>query len=658
MSSPYIWGPNSAINLHPSGGDLDQVNGRARMFDGSKNYISNSSFLNNTTLNWSLGTIGTLTNGLPTGSPTFGSGSSGNLSIATTSTTPLRAPFCLTYVSSAATTQGDMLSSSAITVDLEDQAKVLSWKFYYQAFSGSTNCNFSGTSSNSFGVAVYDVTNSTFLGTAGQFNIIQSSGVGICTGTFQTASTTASIRFIMYNVTATAGAATLYLDDFFVGPQTSANAPAMTDWVQYTPTFVGFGTPSAVTFYSRRVGDSLQVHGTLTTGTSTATSNSVSVGYNGGNANVSVDTTKIATNTKVGDAITGAASTTYFRNAILAPASSTTTVQISVQNSTTSATTSPVGGTTIAGTGVIINMDFMVPIVGWSSNTSSSADTDTRVVAMRSNNASATVTSSYSTVTWNTIVNDTHGAMGSTTYTIPVTGYYDVTSQVSLGGTQALNGTAAISVNKNGTLVQENDTGYAGALTATNTISIGLDAVLCNAGDTILIQVKSSATLPVIADATNGCFFSVVRRSGPAVVQASESVNMSYTNTAGSTVGTSPTVIPFATKVFDSHNAFVTDTYTCPISGKYRVSTMMTTAGVTLSTSQDFRGFVYQNGSVNATSLVLGTGGAGTSHSIILSTTLSCKAGDTIQIQAQSAVSTTLITSVSWNSLSIERVGN
>src|SRR5208282_747168 len=110
------------------------------------------------------------------------------------------------------------------------QAKVLTVKFYYTASSGASNCNFSGTSSNSFAWAIYDVTNSSWLTSAGNFNLVQSSGCGYVTGTCQTNATTANIRLVVYNANATSGAATITLDGFYVGPQTAPSGPAMGDW--------------------------------------------------------------------------------------------------------------------------------------------------------------------------------------------------------------------------------------------------------------------------------------------------------------------------------------------------------------------------------------------------------------------------------------------
>ena len=52
---------------------------------------------------------------------------------------------------------------------------------------------------------------------------------------------------------------------------------SLSDWQSYTPTFTGFGTVSAQAFFWRRVGDTLEIAGTFTSGTSTATEARVSI---------------------------------------------------------------------------------------------------------------------------------------------------------------------------------------------------------------------------------------------------------------------------------------------------------------------------------------------------------------------------------------------
>lgn len=65
-------------------------------------------------------------------------------------------------------------------------------------------------------------------------------------------------------------------------------------WVAYTPTFTGFGAPTNVSVFSRRVGDTLEVRGSFTSGATTATEARISLGYNGTNNNVTTDAAKLS----------------------------------------------------------------------------------------------------------------------------------------------------------------------------------------------------------------------------------------------------------------------------------------------------------------------------------------------------------------------------
>lgn len=70
--------------------------------------------------------------------------------------------------------------------------------------------------------------------------------------------------------------------------------PVITPLVAYTPTFTGFGTATSISMWSRRVGDTLEIRGYFTTGTTTATEARISLGFNGTDSNVTSDATKVA----------------------------------------------------------------------------------------------------------------------------------------------------------------------------------------------------------------------------------------------------------------------------------------------------------------------------------------------------------------------------
>lgn len=134
--------------------------------------------------------------------------------------------------------------------------------------------------------------------------------------------------------------------------------------VAYTPTFVGLGTATGVAVYSRRVGDSLEVQGKATAGTATGSTASISFGYNGTDSNVTWDSTKVASSTLVGSMAVNLSGATIFNWGITTWASTSSTVAIGIQNSTTSLQTAGTGSGTI-GTGGVFQFYFKIPIVGW-----------------------------------------------------------------------------------------------------------------------------------------------------------------------------------------------------------------------------------------------------------------------------------------------------
>ena len=67
----------------------------------------------------------------------------------------------------------------------------------------------------------------------------------------------------------------------------------VTPWVAYTPVFTGFGTVSSVSFFSRRFGDTLEVRGKFTSGTSTAVEARVSLGFNGVEGTLTINAAKV-----------------------------------------------------------------------------------------------------------------------------------------------------------------------------------------------------------------------------------------------------------------------------------------------------------------------------------------------------------------------------
>ncbi len=633
---------------------------------GSKNYIPFPDIETNSTSGYSLGTA-TLTSNLPTGVPTFGSGASGNLTLSAVSSGKLAGNYSLSLASSAATTAGNFIATNAMTLDVEDQAKVLGFKFYYSPTVSASNGNWSGTSSNSFGVAIYDVTNSAWIIPAGVFNLVQSSGVGICQGTFQTPSNMTSFRMVVYNANATAGAITLLYDDFYCGPQAIAFGAVQGDDTAYTPIWgAGFGTVTNSSGYYKRLGDRLIGRATCTTGTAGAGVCSVSLPTiaNLDSAKLTINNTTSNPGTLVGKYTNAEAIANAGGYIVTAPATSTSLVYCGVSEivGTSHLTPSATGASVTAST-TVFAVEFEVPIAGWSSNTIQSADTDTRVVAFYGNTStgSQTSTGNFQQVTTYTAAFDSHAAYSAGNYTVPVSGYYQVSAAAAYASSPT---TGYVGISQNSTTTAT----FMNGIPTTPAVAAVTGVLKCNAGDIIrvLLYQNSGGNLGYGGD-TRYNFFSVNRLSGPAVVASSDSVNAEYnTVTAQSLSGSyAQNTIIFTNKVTDSNNSYNASTgiFTCPISGKYLIGGVFNYASRSWATADDFYGQVLKNGSVvKQVNFTRDAAITSPYNAEVAPIIVSCVAGDTLAIGEihgpAGAFSLSATQSNLTCSISIARIGN
>jgi microcystin-dependent protein len=639
---------------------------------GSKNYLGtvnnvngNGDFEFGATTGWSLGVTGALTNGLPTATPTFGSGASGNLSISAVNTNVLAGAWSLSYASTAATTVGNMVASNAFTIDSADQAKVLTVRFSYRAQTNPGNANWSGTSANSFSWAIRDITNGTWIIPAGAFGMTQSSGVGIATGTFQTSANGTQYRLVVYNSAATTGAVTVYFDDFFVGPQT---APQVQFGVVGQIIATGSLTPPTGFLYANGAAVSRSLYSDLFSAIGT------SYGVGDGSTTFNLpDLRGVFASGAGSQTISG---TSYTRTLGAAQTDQLQGHAHSVANSNGAILSTMGGATGFAGFNVtnigytatglsgqlLMNAAYGTdgsngtPRTGAETRPANVAvayhiqflktfqmsnDTDTRVVSFNGVNSSQVLTASVTNIAA-TAVKDTHGAWNGTQYIIPVAGDY----VVSVAGVNSAN--SAFQAYLNG--VGNNFISGGGA-----TLAAGGSILIpsLRPGDVLSVRANASVTL-------TSSNLSIFRLSGPSTIAATESVNASYSNTAGTAITTSYTAMPFATRLFDSHNAFVTNTFTARGSGKYRISANLVTASTTLSTGQVLGMRAVQAGSASVTRLLsLTYGNGGTNQWAVGGSTLfNLAAGDTLVIQALCNVATSLALDATANHFSIERVGN
>lgn len=591
-------------------------------------------------------------------SPVDGTGGSPASTLTATSSVPLRGTQSFLLTKSANNRQGEGVSYD-FTIDQADEASILQIEFDYLPSSG-----YSGTNSD-IQMFVYDKTNAVLIPVTPQ-TVIGGSLVPSTKyrGTFQTANNSNSYRLIFHISTTSATAYTFKFDNVSVGPQLQAIGNVITDWKAYTPIFQGFGTVTAVSFNSRRVGDTLEVIGTFAPGTTTAVQAQIGIGYNGGSGNVTVDVgNKISGVSLVGDAAVSQVGTTIFRWGIVGPSAASAFVNMAEQNSTTGLTVAA-NGNVVASTGNTVNINFRVPIVGWSSNVVVSSDTDTRVLAaVYTQTAGQTITNGGSQiVNYANSSTDTHGAVttgASWKFTAPMAGLYNVEAAVAY---QSAANVAGDSVQL---ILFKNGVSYATiwdeVFTTTTTCrrsARGSQLISLVAGDFIDIRTINTraggSTLLSTSAADN--IVSVYRLCGPATIAASESVGMRYGGTSSAVTGSIAAVV-LSTKEYDTHNAYSGSTYTVPIAGKYQVSAGVTFGG-TFTVGQSATINIFKNGALHSQYLAVAMGTVGQIGSQV-SDSISCLPGDTIQLQASSAATTpTLNSSAAVTYMSIVRVGN
>ncbi len=168
-----------------------------------------------------------------------------------------------------------------------------------------------------------------------------------------------------YALSFTRGVCVLFKSKAAGGGGTSSNQITITNWVAWTPTFSGFGTPTAITLRSRRVGSNLEILGDFVTGTTDGTQANFTLGFAGANGGIAAATWLSASNVRVGEWGYGAVSTIGVTS-VLATASDTT-LGFGFSDGAHSSTTR-VNGNVVFGASKQVAVIASVPIDGWTAN--------------------------------------------------------------------------------------------------------------------------------------------------------------------------------------------------------------------------------------------------------------------------------------------------
>ena len=732
---------------------------------GSKNYLTtytastssgvpnvgNGNFELGSTTGWSLAhsaltssvpsTLATATNAFSSaGGVHGGSAASANLTLATvTGGSQISGSYSGSLVSSSTSVAGDMMISSAFNIDASDQNQVLTIGFDYKVVSGTFNL--SGTSSNSFALYIYDVTNAAWIQPAGVYGMVQSSGVGHVFATFQSTSNTTQYQVALVNINSIATSYSLTLDDLSVGPN-PGNQGIIATPNTFTVLTTGSGTytPPVGTYQIkvRAVGGGSGGAGTgsgnsggngNSGGATTFAGGSLSMVANPGSVGTSSTSTHAPGGTASGGSvnIVGGIGGPRWANSIAAPGGPGGASPLGAGGAAGEAnqtqgnaaegfggggggggcsTTSTPSGGGAGGSGyceAVVNLSTVGAnsfsyavggagggggagtsgVVGGSGSPGviiieefyygqnvqiSSQSAANGPVLFAVTNVSQNLTTTPTIIKYTTVNTDTYSGYNSGTgvYTIPVTGYYDIYAMASPQTPgSAYNGTTTFQINVNGSSFTNVNYALSTGIGTSNTMpnTIRANSVLLNAGTTVSVQISANNSYPSTALFASGEWFSITQVVNPQqILAAVASVGCSAQNASGQVLTTAVTAtITGWTKIYDSHGAFNASTgiYTVPISGKYSVSTQITTdTGTTDGLTVD----IVQTGSASTdaqSKVGYNSGNTVVNTSVPVTFDFACLAGDTIKVQAsQSSGSNKTLQSSVRNIFSIRRVGN
>jgi hypothetical protein len=190
--------------------------------------------------------------------PVDGTGGTATLTAVRSTSSPLFGVGDLLVTKAASNLQGEGVSYD-FTIDPGLLGQTLKLTFFYKVLSGTYV-------DNDIGVYIYDITNANLM----YPSIVNLPGAGGSVVKYEATfipSNSLSYRLILHVQTVSTSAYVLKADNFEVSTQKITSGAAIGNWNSYTPSITGCGTCSNVSFRYRRVGSSIEVSGTFTTGT-------------------------------------------------------------------------------------------------------------------------------------------------------------------------------------------------------------------------------------------------------------------------------------------------------------------------------------------------------------------------------------------------------
>lgn len=571
--------------------------------------------------------------------PVDGTGGSPTVTTSVTTTNPLTLTKSYLLTKPASNTQGQGWSVLTSALDKSYRGKPVKVGADLIVNSGTFVAGANGSSpvDGDAIITFYDITNSKIVEPSNIKVFSNSSTVSFnYESTIQFDTNCAAFRMIVHCASTSALAYELMVDNVTVSPSVYVFGSPVTDWQSYVPTFTGFGTVTLAEAFWRRVGDSIQIRGRGTLGTTTAVAAKVSFpsGY-------IVDPLKSTIQSVHGGELLNNSTSTQF-TVLVAP--SDTGILFSANNLSSSL------GTAIGSSGAAVGWDSgLIPIQGLSSSVQMSDSADTRIVDFV-----GTGTGSTQSLTANvtdillTTSKDSHAAWTGSAYRITSAGDYTVSGFLysATSNFAVLPYINAASSNKY-LLASATNLGGGGSVILTN----------LKAGDLITFRANTSVTLP--ADTAQN--ISISKLSGTSAIAATEEISCRYINNAGTSIAnTGDNNVPFATRDFDSHFSFNGTVFTCVAAGRFEAKASLNFASAAYVAGNRAIASVYKNGSYYTYGPFSSVAAAATFElGCFVDTVINCVAGDTIEFRAnnnRTAGATSLNTTSSSNHMTIKRI--
>lgn len=643
------------------------------------NYIANPDAESNTT-GWA--TYANVAANIPVDGT---GGSATGLTFSSSSSSPLRGTKSFLLVQDNTTSLQGKGVAYNFTINSADKANVLDVSFNFNASSTFVTSdgitpplNDSTTSTNAgnsdIEVFIYDVDNSSLIIPNPQVITAKGSNNFTYQGTFQSSSSSSNYRLILHVATTSANATgwQFKFDNVIVGPQVLLYGAPISDWntdLSFTINSGAF-TVTSNSFYTRRIGDSLEGRGYFSWSA-----------VAGGDAYIELPSGFVINSGKiqasdtalVGEAfkLTSSGSATLFGDDIVLYYNDpfTSRLYLTSRGATSAFTEASGSGGTFGTTGGLA-FTFSIPVLGWGSSVLMSNDTDTRVCSALYSTSAGNIIANNSANTGEfacaTKIFDTHNAYNTTTaiFTAPISGIYRASSafQFVNDANWSINEIARLQLYKNGSQVSTLGTWTCQATASQVSSASGSALVQVNAGDTLEVRLfqNSGATAGLQTDGNNN-YTNFERISGPSVIAANETVACRYKTSSSFAIShITYTIMDYSSKDFDTHGSVTTGgswKFTAPINGIFRVSAN----GYFDPNSTSARELaLFKNGSrvcaLGGISICSGTQSA----SFGGSSTIQLIAGDYIDVRIWQnsgiALATTGDSAFQW--VSIEKIGN